>query len=118
MKKVLIPVLGIGLLIFAAGKVRAQHEQHEHGDMPPAQMDDMAHATTAMSEHAHGHEGHEHAMGPHMKMSALRSASTADTARAEEIVDTARKALERYKDVSAAEADGFEKFLPNVKQKM
>jgi len=57
-------------------------------------------------------------MGAHMHMSALRPASAADSAKAQQIVDSARAALEKYKDVKAAEADGFKIFLPQVKQPM
>src|SRR5437016_2926047 len=78
-----------------------------------AQQQEFSTATQAMNS-----PGHEHHMGPHMRMSTLRSANAADSARAQQLVDTARATLERYKDVRIAEADGFRIFLPNVKQPM
>ncbi|MCU1287213.1 MAG: hypothetical protein JWO13_3563 [Acidobacteriales bacterium] len=114
-------MVGLGIFILLALVVRAQHAVHEH-DVPakstPAEtqtQQDLGAVTSAMSSHGHDHE---HAMGPHMKMSALRDATPADTARAQQIVNTARKSLEKYKDVKTAEADGYKIFLPELKQKM
>ncbi len=53
---------------------------------------------------------------PHMMMTPKRIASAADSARAAAIVAEARRALEKYKDVRVAEADGFKQFLPKVPQ--
>src|SRR5438128_486098 len=107
------------VMLISGVAVRAQH-QHDHSAMTnaqpaspsPAQQQELNTATEAM-----GH-GHEHHMGPHMHMSALFPANAADTAKAQQVVDKARASLEKYKDVKAAEADGFEIFLPQVKQPM
>jgi hypothetical protein len=48
----------------------------------------------------------------HMRMAPRKTATAADSARAKEIVKTARAALSRYSDVKAAETDGYVKFLP------
>jgi hypothetical protein len=69
-----------------------------------------AHAMNSM-------EGHMD-MGPHMKMTALRPAKPGDAARAQQIVEEARKAAEKYTDYHVALNDGFRIFLPNVPQKM
>jgi hypothetical protein len=45
----------------------------------------------------------------------LRAPSQADEKRAQEIVDTAKKAIEKYRDPAAAEADNFKMFLPKLK---
>ncbi|MEO7085247.1 MAG: hypothetical protein ABI442_00410 [Gemmatimonadaceae bacterium] len=50
--------------------------------------------------------------GAHMRMAAKRPGTAADTARAREIVKTAREALAKYKDVSIAEKDGYVEFMP------
>src|SRR5262249_46846458 len=82
MKRLALVFVFAAVLIFAAG-LRAQHQHGSQQQGPsPAQEEEMAHATTAMSEHHHGHDGHEHSMGPHMKMSALRPANADDTTRA------------------------------------
>ena len=62
-------------------------------------------------------EGHMD-MGPHMKMTALRQPKPGDAARAQEIVEQARKAAAEYTDYHTALADGYEIFLPNIPQKM
>jgi hypothetical protein len=56
------------------------------------------------------------AMDPHMTLTPLRPPSAADSTRAAELVRQIRAALEKYRDVRAAEADGFRQFLPGVKQ--
>src|SRR5207248_1804486 len=48
----------------------------------------------------------------HMRMAPARVATAADSARAMDIVRTARAALAKYQDVAAAERDGYVKFLP------
>ncbi len=75
-----------------------------------ADSDASAHVMNSM-------EGHMN-MGPHMKMTALRPAKAGDAARAQEVVEEARKASEKYKDYHAALADGFKIFHPEIPQKM
>jgi hypothetical protein len=65
----------------------------------------------------HSMEGHMD-MGPHMKMTALRPAKPGDADRAQQVVEGARKASEKYMDYHVALADGFKIFLPNIPQKM
>jgi len=48
----------------------------------------------------------------HMRMAPRKAASAADSARAKDIVKTARAALTKYTDVKVAETDGYVKFLP------
>ena len=70
------------------------------------------------SAHAmHSMEGHMD-MGPHMKMTALRPPRPGDAARAQEVVESARKASEKYLDYHVALAEGFKIFHPEVPQKM
>jgi hypothetical protein len=70
------------------------------------------HATHAAHEAMSG----PMSMDPHMTLTPLRARSPADSIRASQIVAQMRTALARYHDVRAAEADGFRKFLPGVKQ--
>jgi hypothetical protein len=70
------------------------------------------------SAHAmHSMEGHMD-MGPHMKMTAPRPAKPGDAARAQEIVESARKASEKYLDYRTALADGYQIVHPEAPQKM
>ncbi len=52
----------------------------------------------------------------HMRMTPMRERSVADSARAALRVSELRAAIERYRDVHVAEADGYRIFLPNVPQ--
>ena len=52
---------------------------------------------------------------PHLRMSPIRAASHADSARAAQLVEQARVALAKYKDVRAAERDGYRMFAPGIK---
>jgi hypothetical protein len=65
----------------------------------------------------HSMEGHMD-MGPHMKMTALRPAKPDDAARAQAVVEAARKASEKYIDYHVALNDGFKIFHPEIPQKM
>src|ERR1700722_4943342 len=82
-------------------------------DMPADKDKDSDASAHAM----HSMEGHMD-MGPHMKMTALRPPKLGDGVRAEQVVDAARKASEKYLDYHVALADGYKIFLPNVPQKM
>jgi hypothetical protein len=57
-------------------------------------------------------------MGPHMKMTELRPPKPGDQERADEIVAKLRPAIEKYRDVKAAEADGYKEFALNVPSPM
>lgn len=57
-------------------------------------------------------------MGPHMRMTAPRPARAGDEARAAEVAERARLAVEQYRDYRAALRDGYEILLPDVPQKM
>jgi hypothetical protein len=52
----------------------------------------------------------------HMEMSPARRATSGDSARAREIAKQLRAALARYADTSAAVADGYRMFAPQLKQ--
>ena len=75
-----------------------------------AEGDASAHVMNSM-------EGHMD-MGPHMKMTALRQTKPGDAARAQQVVEAARKASEKYIDYHTALADGYKIFHPEVAQKM
>lgn len=54
--------------------------------------------------------------GLHMEMTPVRRASGADSARAASVAATLREALAPYQDTTAAVADGYKMFLPQLKQ--
>jgi hypothetical protein len=51
----------------------------------------------------------------HMELSPLRKATKEDSARALAVVKELRAAIGKYKDTSAATADGYKLFAPNLK---
>lgn len=55
-------------------------------------------------------------MGPHMAMTPQWPLHPGDSARAESVLVVIRTRLARYRDVAAAEADGYREFLPGVKR--
>ena len=55
-------------------------------------------------------------MGAHMTMTQLRPETAADQARAQEIIETMRRELSKYKDYKVAEADGYKPFQPTLPQ--
>ncbi|HSA62376.1 MAG TPA: hypothetical protein VLE03_09080 [Nitrospiraceae bacterium] len=79
------------------------------------------HDEGALHEH-HGEEAftsmadtHAH-MGPHFRWTTLRPADPTDQERAAGIVKELQKALAPYRDYRQALKDGYEPFLPEVKQ--
>jgi hypothetical protein len=87
---------------------------HDMSNMKDAPSDSEKDAGAAM---VHTMEGRMD-MGPHMKMTALRSPKPGDAARAQQVVEEARKVAEKYQDYHTALADGFKIFLPEVPQSM
>jgi hypothetical protein len=73
--------------------------------------DDMV----GMADHAMTTMTMDSVMGLHMQMTPMRPATHDDTVRALTVVSELRHAIQKYQDVSVAEADGFKMFLPNVK---
>jgi hypothetical protein len=77
-------------------------------------------ASVAVAQGDPSHAAHEAMSGamhanPHIRMSPERPATAADSARAAELVASARVALAKYKDVRVAEREGYRMFAPNVK---
>jgi hypothetical protein len=77
-------------------------------------------AQAPMHDHAAPHHLAPHASSPnaalHMEMSPTRPATAADSARAAAVARELRAALEKYRDTTAAVADGYRMFLPQVKE--
>jgi hypothetical protein len=52
----------------------------------------------------------------HMEMSPLRAGTAADSERAAVVAHQLRAALEKYRDTTAAVADGYQLFMPQLKE--
>jgi hypothetical protein len=84
----------------------------------PSEMRELPGISTDGSAHAmHSMESHHMDMGVHMKMTTLRDPKPGDEERAQEVVEAARKAADKYQDYKVALADGYKIFLPNLPQK-
>jgi hypothetical protein len=92
----------------------SQHDMSKMKDMP---MDDKDTDGEAASHAMHSMEGHMN-MGPHMKMTALRAPRPGDAERAQDVVEAAKKAAEKYADYRTALAAGFKIFHPELPQKV
>ena len=93
----------------AQDKSGTDHSQMAGMDMDEAKKTEE-HAVHDMSM------GHHHDPGPHMRMTSLRPQNPDDARRAEQVVETLRPAIEKYKDYRLALADGYKIFLPNLPQ--
>ena len=114
------PVALLALVFGATGAVgQSAGTTHRHETTAPAKGASHAkHDSEAAADPSHAvHETMGGAMSanPHMRMSPMRVPSAADSARAERIVERARVALAKYKDVRVAERDGYRMFAPNIK---
>lgn len=92
----------------------------------------LATSVVGSAQHAHGHGPDSSRMigaadaamsGPmseaarkHLELTPTRRATREDSARANEVVQQLRAALAKYADTSAAVADGYKMFMPNVKE--
>ena len=98
-----------GLFLFGAAAMAVQ--EHQPDAAQGGLQTEMEHATTGMaSKHMD--------IGPHMKMTVVRAVHPGDKERADQVVQTARRVLEQYKDYRVAEKDGYRIFLPNIPQPM
>ncbi|HWJ22124.1 MAG TPA: hypothetical protein VNS52_07205 [Gemmatimonadaceae bacterium] len=105
------------LLAVPLGAVRAQHAGHDmartQASSPPSP------ASAPMSEEGmadHAMSGPMLDMSAHLRMTDPRPAHAADARRAAALVTTLRASLAKYRDVRAAEADGYVMFAPQVKK--
>jgi len=111
------------LVIFAAavacspGRAGGQTpDRHEHGA-------DAADAADAVNEvESQPLATDDHALvgallgGRHLALSPARPPAPGDSARAAGVAAELRQSLAKYKDVAAAEADGYRRFAPRVRQ--
>jgi hypothetical protein len=86
--------------------------QHRH----PSSTSTGASHESAMIDAAMGGAAKHDAHRLHLEYTPSRTPSRADSTRAAAIAATARAAVEKYRDVRRAEADGFKLFAPGVKQ--
>ncbi len=102
---------GVGVTLLAGVALLAQHDHSGKKETGPGASESAFNQTTqAMAARRVD-------MGPHMKMTRVRRKRQGDEERADEVARSARAALEKYRDYKAAEADGYQIFLPKLPQK-
>ena len=103
------------LLFLMDGARSAQADESVQGESTAQSMDmdrhDQAEGTVDMMV------PHQKHLGPHMKWTRLRTANTDDAGRADQIVQTLRQALAKYKDYRVAMDDGYAPLHPERKPK-
>lgn len=108
-------VVSVSLLTPMDGARSAPAGESAQGESP-GQSADMDH-----HDHAEGTVDmmvpHQKHFGPHMKWTVLRTANADDARRADQIVQTLRQALAKYKDYRVALNDGFAPLHPERKPK-
>ncbi len=113
-------LLAVGFLLLV-GKLAGQsgggtkHQPQQQSTLPQGDGPVEQGVMQGMSHHGMDHHDHTGPMDAHMKWSTLREPSEGDEARAEQVVTTLQKAIEKYKDYRVALKDGFKPFLPGLK---
>lgn len=79
----------------------------DHELAAPAEHPD-SHAAAEAEQAMTGHVTED----PHLRLTPLRPPAPGDSARAARILTTMRSELARYRDIRAAEADGFRQYIP------
>jgi hypothetical protein len=104
-------VVALLATLVAPGCSRAQ--THEHGMSGGAE--DAAAGSEAVRA-AHDAMAHGSTHDPHLELTPMRAPTAADSAHARQILLQLKESIGRYRDYRAALADGYEPFLPNVRQ--
>lgn len=107
----MLPFCVATLLLVRASPAPAQDSTRtsmDMGAMDSSEAHTAAAATAAMAA--------DMTHDAHMRLTPTRPGTAADTARAQALVIEMRRALGKYRNVAAAEADGFRQFLPGVQQ--
>ena len=98
------------LLFLMDGACPAQAGESVHGESTDQSkdMDQREHAEGAVDMIV----PHQKHLGPHMRWTVLRTANADDAGRADQIVQTLRQALAKYKDYRVAMDDGYVSLHP------
>jgi hypothetical protein len=103
------------VLALMAAPLLAQEADHahHHGSQSPAGngSGDLESSSSQMAERNLSESNH-------MKMTPMAAPQPGDQEQAAAVLAGARKAMEQYRDVKAAIADGYQIFLPKLPQKM
>lgn len=104
-----LPILGALAGFPSRASAQALHPP-QHAAPPAADSARL----TGLTDEAMGMPADENMM-KHMRLTPARAATHDDTVRATRLADELRQAIAKYQDTSAAVADGYRMFAPNVK---
>ena len=116
-----VPLIAAAVLALIVATM-AVSQSHQHDGMvtgnssKPEEQPGSQGGMEQMDAAAHAMHRHHMENGPHMQMTDLRPKRPGDEEKAEEVVEAAKKTMERYKDYRAALKDGYEIFLPAIPQ--
>ena len=119
MRHVIISIAAIAAAFFVVGAVKASSHAAAAAASCGSTCDVAQHRVAMadpMSMPQMGSSAADQAMGPHMTLTPVRPVRSGDQARADAIVAALRTVLAKYRDYRVAQADGYEQFLPNIKQ--
>ena len=108
--------------VMLPGVARAQHDHHHPAPAAPSPSRSPAPAAAPAAAPASEMDGAMSAMaagvvaGPHIRLTPRRAATADDSARAAKVAAELRAGIAKYRDVRAAEADGFKMFAPELKR--
>jgi hypothetical protein len=110
-------ILSVGLAaVLTASKNTAEGQVHPQ--VPASVPSADSGAMSDMADHAMGSSmagSMDMNMMKHMALTPSRAATPADSARARQIATDLKRAIAKYADTTAAVADGYKMFAPNVK---
>jgi len=119
MRRVIIPIAAIVAVVFILGAVKASSHAATAAASCSSTCNVAQHRVAManpMSMPQMGSTASDQTMGPHMTLTPVRTSRPGDQARADSVVAALRTVLSKYQDYRVAQADGYEQFLPNVKQ--
>ena len=107
---------GLPILLALAGfpNIGVAQRGHVH-PVPPAKPSNDTAQMARMADHAMSGAMSANMM-KHMELTPARSPTHADSVRATTVASELKRAIAKYADTTAAVADGYKMFLPNIKQ--
>ena len=102
-------------ILVAAGLFPLAAQSARGGARPIARQQNDSAQMSGMADHVMSGPMDENMM-KHMELTPLRAPTHDDSTRALKIATELRQAIAKYQDTAVARADGYQMFLPNVKE--
>lgn len=105
--------IAVAFIAGVSGQLYAQHS-HDHPDTTATHASRSA-ADSMAGMAGMGDDWKMAAMSKHMAYSSTRPLTIQDSIRSAHVISELRQAIVKYRDVKAAEADGYRMFAPEIK---